>query len=81
MLKKILLAVMLGLGLNGALFAAEDVPVETRMIGGAFKTMAKAYVATADIEKSGSERSMPRSIRISAGCRPRSRKNTVLLRK
>jgi hypothetical protein len=49
--KKIVLGVILSLGFTGVLYAAENASVEAKVIGATFKTLAKAYVATTDIEK------------------------------
>lgn len=51
MRRKIVLGIVLSLSLTGVVFAAENASVETKVIGATFKTLAKAYVATADIEK------------------------------
>jgi hypothetical protein len=40
---------LLSLSLTGPLCAAENVSAEARVVGSTFKTLAKAYVATADI--------------------------------
>ncbi len=51
MLRKIALGFILSLSLTNAAFAAQKVSAEDRVIGATFKTLAKAYVATTDIEK------------------------------
>lgn len=47
----IVVALLTGLCSQGVLFAEEKVTVQDRVVGGAFKTMAKAYIATADVRK------------------------------
>lgn len=51
MFKRILPAFILIVSLAGAGFAADNITAEDRIIGGAFKGLAKAYVATANIDK------------------------------
>jgi rhamnose utilization protein RhaD (predicted bifunctional aldolase and dehydrogenase) len=51
MFRKIVLVFVLILSLTGVVFAAENASVESKMVGATFKTLAKAYVATTDIEK------------------------------
>ena len=50
MIKRIIPAVILTLSLTGACCAAEKPTTEERLVGGTFKALAKAYVATANIE-------------------------------
>lgn len=47
----LILLLVAGLYLQGNIFAQEKVSVEDKIIGSTFKSLAKAYVATADMEK------------------------------
>jgi hypothetical protein len=50
-MKRFLLVVAFALCFQGLALAAEPVTVQERFVGGTFKTMAKAYIATADIRQ------------------------------
>ncbi len=49
--RKILLGLLLSAGFSGVVLAGGDDAVDVRVIGGTFKTLARGYVVTADIEK------------------------------
>jgi hypothetical protein len=51
MIKKVVWMVILGVCLQGPARAAEQASLQDRMVGGAFKTMAKAYIAAADLKE------------------------------
>ena len=50
-MKRLVCVLALGLCFQGSVLAAEQVTVQERVVGGTFKTMAKAYIATADIRQ------------------------------
>ena len=51
MKKRSVFALALVLCFQGPVLAAEQVTVQDRVVGGTFKTMAKAYIATVDIRQ------------------------------
>ena len=51
MTKKFILALVFAVCFQGLSMSAEKVTVQERVVGGTFKAMAKAYIATADINK------------------------------
>ena len=51
MLNKIILVLIINLSIQGFAFAQEKVRVEDRMIGSAFKALAKAFVMAVDIDR------------------------------
>ena len=50
MLRRIVIIYILTLGLTATAFAADNPTTEERLVGGTFKTLAKAYVATLNVE-------------------------------
>ncbi len=50
MKKRVVCVVLFCLCLYVKAWAGEDVSLQDRMVGGTFKTMAKAYIATADVQ-------------------------------
>jgi hypothetical protein len=50
-IQRIMAVLVMSLCFQGLSLAAEQVTVQERVVGGTFKTMAKAYIATADIRQ------------------------------
>jgi hypothetical protein len=48
-MRRILMVLVFALCCQGFVLAADNVTVQDRMVAGTFKTMAKAYIATADL--------------------------------